>query len=468
MMLIPVILSGGSGSRLWPVSRALYPKQLLALAGRETLLQQAALRAGAVATGGSIVVVCNHEHRFQVAEQMREVGITSPKILLETVGKNTAPAIAMAALHVQEQAPGAVLLVLPSDHLVGDPDTFSTAIAKALPHAEQGALVTFGVEPESPATGYGYIKAASGGIAPIERFTEKPDLETAKSFLRDGGYYWNSGMFLFKADVYLRELEKYSPEVLACCRKAHQGVRADLDFLRIPDDAFQACPGISIDYAVMERTDNAKVVPLPAKWSDLGSWVSVWECGDKDPNGNVAVGDVFLHEVSDSYIRAESRLVGVLGVKDLIVVETADAVLVTHKECAEDIKLLVEQLKSATRREVDLHKRVYRPWGSYESIDEAGRFKVKRITVKPGASLSLQMHHHRAEHWVVVQGTARVTCNDRQFIVSENESTYIPLGAKHRLENPGNIDLELIEVQSGSYLGEDDIVRFEDKYGRQS
>lgn len=467
-MLIPVILSGGSGSRLWPVSRALYPKQFLALAGRETLLQQTAQRAQLVATDGYIIVVCNQEHRFQVAEQMREAGVASPKILLETVGKNTAPAIAMAALHALQQDAEAVLLVLPSDHLVGDMDTFSTAISAALPHAQQGALVTFGVEPENPATGYGYIKAVSGGISPVERFTEKPDLETAQAFLREGGYYWNSGMFLFKAGVYLSELEKYSPDVLECCRKSHLDVEQDLDFLRIPAAAFQACPSISIDYAVMEHTASAKVVPLSAKWSDLGSWVSVWECGEKDQRGNVAEGDVFLHEVSESYIRAESRLVGALGVKDLIVIETADAVLVAHKDCAEDIKLLVEQLKAATRQEVDLHKRVYRPWGSYESIDEADRFKVKRITVKPGASLSLQMHHHRAEHWVVVQGTARVTCNDKQYIVSENESTYIPLGAKHRLENPGNIALELIEVQSGSYLGEDDIIRFEDKYGRQS
>ena len=466
-MLIPVILSGGSGSRLWPVSRALYPKQLLALAGRETLLQQTAQRAQAMATDGYIVVVCNQEHRFQVAEQMREVGVSAPKILLETVGRNTAPAIAMAALHAMQRDADAVLLVLPSDHLVGDMDTFSTAITKALPHAEQGALMTFGVNPENPATGYGYIKAETEGISPIERFTEKPDLETAQAFLREGGYYWNSGMFLFKAATYLAELEKYSPDVLACCRKAQLGIREDLDFLRIPAEVFQACPSISIDYAVMEHTGNAMVVPLPAKWSDLGSWVSVWECGDKDACGNVTVGDVFLHSVESSYVRAESRLLGVLGVKDLIVIETADAVLVAHKDCAEDIKLLVEQLKAATRQEVDLHKRVYRPWGSYEGIDEAARFKVKRITVKPGASLSLQMHHHRAEHWVVVQGTARVTCNDKQYMVSENESTYIPLGAKHRLENPGNINLELIEVQSGSYLGEDDIVRFEDKYGRQ-
>jgi mannose-1-phosphate guanylyltransferase/mannose-6-phosphate isomerase len=466
MRLIPVILSGGSGSRLWPVSRALYPKQLLALVGDSTLLQQTAQRGNAVAPGSDLIVVCNQEHRFLVAEQLSEIGIQNSHILLEAVARNTAPAIALAAFHALQQDKQAMMLVLPSDHLVSDADDFSRAVAEAFPHAQEGALITFGAFPEKPATGYGYIKAAGEGISPVAKFTEKPDIKTAETFLKAGGYYWNSGMFMFKADVYLDELRQYAPAIYACCERAYAGITRDLDFLRIPPEAFETCPSLSIDYAVMEHTRNACVVPLAKGWSDLGSWLSLWEAGEKDLNNNVTIGDVVLYDASNSYIRADSRLVGVLGIHDHIIVETKDAVLVAHKDRAEDIKLLVEQLKADAREEVDLHKLVYRPWGSYESIDEASRYKVKRITVKPGASLSLQMHHHRAEHWIVVQGTAKVTCDDKQYIVSENQSTYIPLGAKHRLENPGTIPLELIEVQSGSYLGEDDIVRFDDKYGR--
>ena len=466
MAIIPVILSGGSGTRLWPVSRALYPKQLIPLIGEQSLLQQTVVRSAHVALGSTPILVCNQEHRFIVAEQLQQIGVVDSTILLEPIGRNTAPAIALAAFEALKTDAGAVLLVLPSDHLLKNIDVFATAVQSAFREAKSDALVTFGVHPDNPATGYGYISAASQGVADVNQFTEKPSAEVAQEYLQAGNYYWNSGMFMFKARAYLDALLEYAPPIYSASEAAFQGVQRDLDFLRIPEKEFSDCPSDSIDYAVMEKAHNVKVVPLDAGWSDLGSWQSLWQAEDKDEHGNVTAGDVLLHDVEDCYVRSEYGLVGLIGVKDHIVIETADAVLVAHKERAEDIKLLVDQMKASGREEVNLHKRVYRPWGSYESIDEASRFKVKRITVKPGASLSLQMHHQRAEHWVVVQGEAKVTCDDKKFIVKENESTFIPLGAKHRLENLGSIPLELIEVQSGNYLGEDDIVRFEDKYGR--
>jgi mannose-1-phosphate guanylyltransferase/mannose-6-phosphate isomerase len=466
MSIIPVILSGGSGSRLWPVSRASYPKQLLPLWGQGTLLQQTVKRAAEIAGGQQITVVSSHDHRFQVAEQIRSAGISTPRILLETIRRNTAPAIAFAALDALQRDDNPLLLVLASDHMIKKPAVFKQAVLAAVPFAEQGFLMTFGVQPDRPETGYGYIKAKQTGISPIASFTEKPNAAVAQQYVDSGEYYWNSGMFLFQARAFLDELTAYAPAIYKVCTEAYQGIEQDLDFLRIPEKIFAACPSNSIDYAVMEKTAKAMVVPTDAGWSDLGSWGSLWEISDKDSNSNMTVGDVVLQDVSDSYVRSESRLVSVLGMKNCIVVETPDAVLVADKSQVENIKTVVENLRSMSRTEADVHRRVYRPWGSYENMDSGDRFTVKHITVKPGASLSLQMHHHRAEHWVVVRGTAKVTCGEKQFIVAENESTYIPLGIKHRLENPGSIDLELIEVQSGSYLGEDDIVRFDDKYGR--
>lgn len=467
MAIIPVVLSGGSGTRLWPVSRALYPKQLIPLLGERSLLQQTMVRASHVAPNAVPIVVCNQEHRFTVAEQLQQVGIQQSRILLEPFGRNTAPAIALAALEALVHEPEATLLVLPSDHLLKDVDAFSESVYAAEAEAEAGALVTFGIKPDGPATGYGYIAAdRQHGIAQVQQFVEKPNAELAEQYVSSGHYYWNSGMFLFKAQAYLDALAEFAPGIHSASAAAYQEVDRDLDFLRIPGPEFKDCPSDSIDYAVMEKASNVKVVPLQAGWSDLGSWQSLWQAEEKDQSGNVTAGDVLLHDAEGCYVRSEYGLVGVLGVKDHIVIETADAVLVAHKDRAEDIKFLVDKMKASGREEVNLHKLVYRPWGSYESIDEASRFKVKRITVKPGASLSLQMHHHRAEHWIVVQGAALVTCDDKQYKVNENESTYIPVGSKHRLENPGKIPLELIEVQSGGYLGEDDIVRFEDKYGR--
>ncbi|MBN1378977.1 MAG: mannose-1-phosphate guanylyltransferase/mannose-6-phosphate isomerase [Gammaproteobacteria bacterium] len=466
MKLIPVILSGGSGTRLWPVSRALYPKQLLALLGNESLLQQTVLRAKTVAPDSPQIMICNHEHRFQVAEQIRTSGLDDTHIILEPIGRNTAPAIAIAAMQALKIADDPILLVMPSDHLINNIDAFKQAVQTGLPLAAKDALVTFGVKPDKPASSYGYIHAVNEGISVVDQFTEKPSEAVAKEYIRSGNYYWNSGMFLFRAQSYLAALEKHAPEILSACQEAYSNIRQEFEFLRLPEKEFASCPGNSIDYAVMEHTNNAMVVPMDAGWSDLGSWRSLWETGDKDEQSNVVSGDVLLQDSNGCYVRSEFGLIGLLGVKDHIVIGTADAVLVAHKDRAEDIKALVDELKASGRQEVNLHRRVFRPWGSYETLDEASRFKVKRITVKPGASLSLQKHRHRAEHWIVVKGTARVTCGEKQYIIGENESTYIPLGAQHRLENPGAFDLELIEVQSGSYLGEDDIVRLQDNYGR--
>jgi mannose-1-phosphate guanylyltransferase/mannose-6-phosphate isomerase len=470
-MLAPVILSGGSGTRLWPLSRELYPKQLLPLVGERTMLQETVLRLRGL-EAATPIVVCNEAHRFLVAEQLRQLDVTPQAILLEPVGRNTAPAIALAAL---KAAPDSLLLVLPADHVIRDVVAFQAAVKAALPAAKAGKLVTFGIVPTAPETGYGYIRAGADGLAGadgtgprnIERFIEKPDLATAQGFLQEGGYFWNSGMFLFRADRYLAELERHAPDIAAAARSAMATARPDLDFVRVDRSSFEACRSDSIDYAVMEKTRDAVVVPLDAGWNDVGSWSALHAALPSDANGNVAKGDVIIEDSSGCYFFAESRLVSAVGLKDHVVVETKDAVLVAPKDRVQDVKKLVERLKSSGRPEHSLHREVYRPWGSYDSIDFGQRFQVKRLTIKPGAKLSLQLHHHRAEHWIVVSGTARITCGDREFLLEENQSTYIPIGVKHCIENPGKIPLHIIEVQSGSYLGEDDIVRFEDRYGRE-
>jgi len=470
MPLHPVILSGGSGTRLWPLSRAALPKQLLPLAGERTMLQETVLRLSGIVGIGAPLVVCNNDHRFLIAEQMRGIGVEPQGIFLEPVGRNTAPAAAVAALTLLKRDPEAVMLLLPADHLIDDVPAFHAAVVEGMKAVAAGRLVTFGIVPDSPHTGYGYIQrgAAMAGTAAHEvaRFVEKPDMATARSFLDSGDYYWNSGMFLFSARQYLDELEKFRPDIPAACRRALEGGEHDLDFCRLDKTAFAGCPSDSIDYAVMERTAHAAVVPASIGWNDIGAWSALWDVGGKDEHGNVTRGDVYLDGVKDSYVRAESRMVAAIGVSDLLVVETADAILVADKSRAQDVKKVVDYLKAQGRSEHEFHTRVFRPWGWYEGIDMGDRFQVKRIMVKPGQKLSLQMHHHRAEHWVVVSGTARVTRGDQVELLTEDQSTYIPLGTTHRLENPGKVPLHLIEVQSGSYLGEDDIVRFEDDYKR--
>lgn len=470
-MIIPVILSGGVGSRLWPLSRELNPKQFLPLAGSESLLAETALRVSSVPDCSAPIVVCNDDHRFMVAEQLRRQGVNPQAILLEPVGRNTAPAVAVAALEAVKVHPEAVLLVLPADHVIRDTAAFAAAVAVGLPHASAGKLVTFGIIPEAPETGYGYIRRASAedrGAYPIEQFVEKPSLELAEQYLASGEYFWNSGMFLLGAQAYIDELASHAPEMMSAVARAVELASTDLDFVRLDADAFAACPGDSIDYAVMEKTRSGMVVPLACGWSDVGSWSSLWEVGEKDPDGNVCHGDVINHGSRDSYVYSSARLVTTLGLDNIVVVETADAVMVADKDSVQDIKAIVSRLKSNNREEYLSHKTVYRPWGSYESLVAMDRFQVKRIVVKPGEKLSLQLHHHRAEHWIVVSGTAQVTCGDREFMLSEDQSTYIPVGTRHRLANTGVIPLEIIEVQSGSYLGEDDIVRFEDVYGRSN
>jgi len=462
----PVVLSGGSGTRLWPLSRSAYPKQFLPLTSDNTMLQETLLRLRGIEAMGSPLVICNEEHRFMVAEQLREIELKPQAIMLEPVGRNTAPAVALAALAVE---PDEILLILPADHVIEDIATFQAAIAEAVAEAEKGHLVTFGIVPTGPETGYGYIQAIEKGQATaykVNRFVEKPDLQTATQYLESGDYYWNSGMFVFKASRYLEELEKFNPEMLAACREAYQKAEEDLDFVRVDRATFEACPSDSIDYAVMEKTESAVVIPLDANWNDVGSWAALWEVSEKDAQGNALKGDVLIHDTSNSYIYSDQKLVATIGIKDLVVIETDDAVMVAPKERVQEVKEIVAQLKAKKRSESEQHRKVYRPWGYYDSIDNGERHQAKRIVVKPGAKLSLQMHHHRAEHWIVVKGTALVTRGEEQLIVSENESTYIPLGTIHCLENRGVIPLEMIEVQSGSYLGEDDIVRFEDKYGR--
>lgn len=474
-MLTPVILSGGSGTRLWPLSRELYPKQLLALVGERTMLQQTALRLEGLAATPP-VIVCNEAHRFLVAEQLRQINIEPRALVLEPFGRNTAPAIALAA-HAALKAASAdpdadpVLLVLPADHVIRDVPAFLKAARVALAAAEQGSLVTFGVVPNAPETGYGYIQrgeaAQAGGVHKITRFVEKPSADKAAQFLKSGDYYWNSGMFMFRARRYLQELERLAPEMAKVCANAFTTAKSDMDFTRIDAKSFEACPSDSIDYAVMEKTAAAVVVPLDAGWSDVGSWAALHEACESDAHGNVIRGDVISEDSSGNYLYSESRLVAAVGLKDHVVVETKDAVLVAPKDRVQDVKKLVFRLKEQGRYEHSLHREVFRPWGSYDSIENGARFQVKRLKVKPGAVLSLQMHHHRAEHWIVVSGTARITRGDEVFLLEENQSTYIPVGVRHRIENPGKIPVHIIEVQSGSYLGEDDIVRFEDLYGRK-
>lgn len=464
--IIPVILSGGSGTRLWPLSRKAYPKQLLSLTGgKYTMLQETALR---VKRWAAPIVVANEDHRFIVAEQLQQVDERKPTILLEPVGRNTAPAIALAALAALQKHTDAIIAVLPADHLIKDKKTFLDALKKGVLAAEKNQLVTFGIVPTHAETGYGYIKAVKSKTEAqkIQQFFEKPNLATAKRYLKSGNYFWNSGIFVFKAAVYLAELGEHHPAMLANCQKSFAQSQQDLDFLRIDKATFSKCPEDSIDYAVMEKTAKAVMVPLEAGWSDLGSWSSVWEEMDKDKSGNVLNGDVVANDCKNSLFFANDHLITAIGVEDLVVIDTSDALMITKRDRVQDVKKLVDQIKSGKRSEHLIHRKVYRPWGSYEGIGYGSRYQVKRIVVKPGASLSLQMHHHRAEHWIVVVGTAKVQRGEEELILKENESIYIPLGAKHRLSNPGKEPLELIEVQSGGYLGEDDIVRFEDHYGR--
>ena len=469
-MIYPVVLSGGSGTRLWPMSRAALPKQLLPLSSNLSMLQETLKRLSGISGSGDPLVVCNQDHRFIVAEQLRQIDINKSLIVLEPVGRNTAPAAVVAAMQLIKEDPEAVMLLLPADHIISDVGAFHLAIQQGLSAVRQGNLVCFGIVPHAPDTGYGYIQRGEFLVEEaayrVARFIEKPDAEKAQALLSAGGHYWNSGMFLFSCRQFLDEMEKFRPDILAACKAALAGSHRDLDFCRLDEKAFKDCPSDSIDYAVMERTDRAAVVPADIGWNDIGAWSALWDVGAKDQQGNVVRGDVYLDGVSNSLVRAESRMVAAIGLTNVVIVETADAVLVADKRSAQDVKKVVDYLKKNGRSEHEFHTRVFRPWGWYEGIDEGERFQVKRIAVKPGAALSLQMHHHRAEHWIVVKGTAKVTRGDQVFLVGENESTYIPLGTRHRLENPGKVDLEMIEVQSGSYLGEDDIVRFEDVYGR--
>ncbi|MCP9806088.1 mannose-1-phosphate guanylyltransferase/mannose-6-phosphate isomerase [Cyanobium sp. T1B-Tous] len=471
--LVPVILCGGTGTRLWPLSRASYPKQYWALAGRgeDTLLQQTQQRLEGLPGLAPPLLICNEDHRFIVAEQMRQIGVEPAAILLEPIGRNTAPAVAVAALQATAQGNDPLLLVLAADHVIRDAAAFRATVIAGAAAAEAGQLVTFGIVPTAPETGYGYIEAAQALAAasapvPIARFVEKPDRATAEAFLATGRFTWNSGMFLFKASAILAELERLAPEVVSACRAALEQDSADLDFLRLEREAFAGCPNVALDVAVMERTDRGAVLPLEAGWSDVGSWSALWETADQDAQGNVLRGRVIHEDARNCYLRSEHRLVVGLGVEDLVVVETDDVVLVAHRDRAQDVKRIVGLLEEEGAPESKAHRKIYRPWGSYDGVTEGERWQVKRIVVNPGASLSLQMHHHRAEHWIVVQGTAVVDKDGHQELVGENQSTYIPLGCRHRLSNPGKIPVELIEVQSGPYLGEDDIVRFEDRYGR--
>ena len=479
MNLQPVILCGGSGTRLWPLSREQYPKQLLALAGDDTLLQATARRVDkSLATAGrkvlAPIVVANEDYRFITAEQLRQAGVVPAAIVLEPVGRNTAPALTLAALVALQADDDPVMVVMPADHVITGIEAFRAAVTQAGSHAEAGKVVTFGIRPTSPETGYGYIRAGKAlggqdGVREIAAFTEKPDSATARTYVASGEHFWNSGIFILRASVWLRELGARRPEMVQACRAAFEARTPDRDFLRIGKDAFAGCPADSIDYAVMEKLPEGLgvVIPLDAGWSDVGAWDALWQLGSKDADNNVLQGDVVTVETRDTLAIAQSRLLALVGLEDAVVVETPDAVLVAHMDNMQQVKDVVARLKREHRSEADTHRKIYRPWGYYDSIDAGNRFQVKRIVVNPGAALSLQMHHHRAEHWVVVRGTARVTRGDETFLVSENESTYIPIGTRHRLENPGKVPLEIIEVQSGAYLGEDDIIRIDDAYGRK-
>jgi len=465
--MIPVILSGGSGTRLWPLSRGQYPKQFLPLTSEHTMVQETMLRLSGLSGLKSPIAVCNEDHRFMMAEQLWEIGVKPAAIILEPVGKNTAPAVAMAALSAESE--DNVLLVLPADHVITNIESFHLAITQAEILAKQGYLVTFGIVPTHAEIGYGYIMKDSiqqGSAYKVAAFVEKPDLATAKNYLKSGDYLWNSGMFAFTAGSFLKELEKLNPEMLSVCKQALSAAKTDLDFVRLDKAIFSTCPADSIDYAVMEKTDKAVVIPLNAGWNDVGSWSALWDVTDKDAFGNAISGDVLTVDTRNSYIYSENKLVTAIGVENMVIVETKDAVMIASKDRVQEVKQIVDQLKQLDRSEAQVHRKAYRPWGHYDSVDSGERHQTKRIVVKPGARLSLQKHHHRAEHWVVVRGTALVTRGDEQILLTENESTYIPLGTVHRLENPGVIPLEIIEIQSGSYLGEDDIVRFGDNYGR--
>jgi mannose-1-phosphate guanylyltransferase len=464
-MINAVVMAGGSGTRLWPLSRAAHPKQFLALHGEDTMLQATLKRLDGLNVQSS-VTICNEEHRFFVAEQLREIDKLG-SIILEPVSRNTAPAIALAAFSV-EAGEDPLLLVLPADHVIQDEVSFTKCVMNAIPLAESGRLVTFGVVANEPNTGYGYIRMgeSQGPGFSVVSFVEKPSFEVAKDYLKSGAYLWNSGIFMFKASRYLEELKKHSPDIYRACHFSMKNISRDNDFLRVNEAAFNACPSDSIDYAVMEKTDAAVVVPLDAGWSDIGSWSSLWDVNKKDNNLNVVSGDAVLYDVNNSYIRTDEKLIAVVGVSDLVVVSTKDVVMVSSKDRVQDAKIIVQKLKNDNRTEWEFSREVFRPWGKFDLLDIGLGYQVKRLTVKPGAKLSVQKHHHRAEHWVVVSGKAVVTRDDKKYLLSVNESTYIPLGAIHSLENPGSVNLEMIEVQSGQYLGEDDIVRFEDRYGR--
>lgn len=481
MNIYPVILSGGSGSRLWPLSREQYPKQLLPLVGELSLLQETASRLNGLTEAAQSLFICNEEHRFLVAEQLRQLGKKPAEIILEPVGRNTAPALALAALALTTNEQDAVMLIMPADHVIQDNARFISAVQEGAKLAEGGHLVTFGIVPTVPETGYGYIRKGKfltdpehgdSSQAPaayrVAAFVEKPDIRTAQRYLDSGDYLWNSGIFMMRATVWLQELARHRPDIAEACATAYQKGAKDGDFYRVEKTAFSNCPSDSIDYAVMEKTDRAVVVPLDAGWSDIGAWSALWEVCAQDSQGNVIRGDVAAHATQNTLLIAQHRFLAAVGLDNIIVVETADAVLVAHKDQAQHVKEIVSKLKHEKREEYKTHRKVYRPWGCYETVDAGPRFQVKRITVNPNAALSLQMHHHRAEHWIVVKGTAQVTCGEEVFLLTENQSTYIPLGMKHRLENPGTMPLEMIEVQSGGYLGEDDIVRFEDVYHRGS
>lgn len=465
-MLLPVIMAGGSGSRLWPLSRSLYPKQFISLTSKKTMLQETIARLKNIEHQPPLLI-CNEEHRFIVAEQLRQENFKHSGIILEPVGRNTGPAIALAAIKAMQNGDDPLLLVLAADHVIQDHAAFTKSIEKAIEPAKQGALITFGIIPTTPETGYGYIKKGhliNEFAFQVERFVEKPDLNTAEQYIASNQYLWNSGMFLFKASCYVNELKKHAPEILSSCELALQNSLSDLDFTRINAEIFEACPEDSIDYAVMEKADNVLVVPMDAGWSDVGSFSSLWEVSPKDQQSNVIIGDVLTENTRNSYVYSQSKLVSTVGVDNLVIIETKDAVLVANKDNVQDVKSIVNQLKQAGRSECKQHREAYRPWGTHDEIAHGERFHVKHLKVKPGEKTALQMHYHRAEHWVVVQGTAKVTNGDKSYILSENESTYIPIGSPHRIENPGKIDLHLIEVRSGNYLEEDDIVRIKE-YG---